>query len=70
MTNPLRVFLCDLTHDSTVLVSDTIPINIGFIAAYAKKAFGDDIAVSLFKFPQAAINAIREMPPDVLALSN
>ena len=40
---PLRVYMCDLTHDTIVLVSDTIPINIGFIGAYAKKMLGDDI---------------------------
>ena len=33
----LKVFFCDLTHDTIILVSDTIPINIGFIASYAKK---------------------------------
>jgi radical SAM superfamily enzyme YgiQ (UPF0313 family) len=69
-TNPLRIFLCDLTHDSIVLVSDTIPINVGFIGAYAKKALGDAIDVSLFKYPQTAIDAIIESPPDIIALSN
>ncbi len=33
----LKVFFCDLTYDTIILVSDTIPINIGFIASYAKK---------------------------------
>lgn len=67
---PLKVYLCDLTHDSIVLVSDTIPINVGFIAAYAKKQFGDDVDLSLFKYPLTALEAIRDTPPDVIALSN
>ncbi|MEK9144071.1 MAG: radical SAM protein, partial [Elusimicrobiota bacterium] len=67
---PLRVFLCDLTHDTIVLVADTIPINIGFIGSYAKKIHGDAIEVSLFKYPQTAIDAIKADPPDVIALSN
>lgn len=67
---PLRVYLCDLTHDTIILVSDTIPINIGFIAAYAKKIYGDAIEVSLFKYPHSVIQAIKENPPDVIALSN
>lgn len=67
---PLKIYLGDLTHDTIVLVSDTIPINIGFVAAYAKKQFGDEIEVSLFKYPQSIIDAIKESPPDVLALSN
>jgi len=37
MEKKLRVFLGDITHDTIVLVSDTIPINIGFIASYIKK---------------------------------
>ena len=41
MTKALRVYMCDLTHDTVVLVSDTIPINVGFIGAYARKVLGD-----------------------------
>ncbi len=67
---PLQIYMGDLTHDTVVLVSDTIPINIGFIAAYAKKIHGDAIKISLFKYPQTVIKAIEESPPDVIALSN
>lgn len=67
---PLRVYMCDLTHDTIILVSDTIPINIGFIGAYAKKILGDDIEISMFKYPRQVIDAIQAAPPDVLALSN
>lgn len=68
--NPLRVYMCDLTHDTVVLVSDTIPINIGFIAAYAKKELGCDIHITLFKYPGSVIDAIMAEAPDVIALSN
>jgi len=67
---PLKIYLADLTHDTIILVSDTIPINIGFIASYAKKIFADEIEVSLFKYPQSLIDALKAEPPDVLALSN
>lgn len=70
MKNCLRVYMCDLTHDTVVLVSDTIPINIGFIGAYAKKILGDEIEISLFKYPRSVIEAIDSAPPDVIALSN
>lgn len=68
--HPLRVYLCDLTHDTVILVSDTIPINIGYVGAYAKKEHGDLLDISLFKYPDSAIEAIKKDPPDVLALSN
>src|SRR3990167_6279572 len=45
---PLKVYLCDLTHDTVILVSDTIPINIGFIGAYANKIHGKNIELSFF----------------------
>lgn len=70
MSRPLRIYLCDLTHDTVILVSDTIPINVGFVGAYAKKRFGDAVELSFFKYPQTAIQAIRSAPPDIIALSN
>lgn len=70
LKQPLRIYMCDLTHDTVVLVSDTIPINIGFIGAYAKKNYGEDIQIYLFKYPQTVIRAIEASPPDVIALSN
>ncbi len=33
----LKLLFADLTYDTIVLVSDTMPINIGFIAAYSIK---------------------------------
>ena len=36
MKKKLKVYLCDLTYDTIILVSDTIPINIGFIGSYLK----------------------------------
>ena len=67
---PLKVYLCDLTHDTVILVSDTIPVNLGFIGSYAKKIYGNSIEISLFKYPKTAIDAIKKNPPDVLGLSN
>lgn len=70
MIKPLRIFLCDLTHDTIVLVSDTIPINIGFIGSYTKKLFGSAVDISLFKYPATVLEAIRDNPPDLIGLSN
>ncbi len=67
---PLKVYLCDLTHDTVVLVSDTIPVNLGYVGSYAKKIHGKSIDISLFKYPNDAIKSIKKNPPDVLALSN
>ncbi len=66
----LRVYLCDLTYDTIILVSDTIPINIGFIGSYMKKIFGDQIDLSLFKYPNEVVEEIKKNPPDMICLSN
>lgn len=70
MEKPLKIYLCDPTHDTIILVSDTIPINIGFVGAYIQKIHGKNVEISLFKYPQSILQAIRESPPDILALSN
>ena len=66
----LKVYLCDLTYDTIILVSDTIPINIGFVGSYMKKQFGNDVKLSLFKYPNEVIQAIKSNPPDMIGLSN
>jgi radical SAM superfamily enzyme YgiQ (UPF0313 family) len=70
LSKKLRVYLCDLTYDTIILVSDTIPINIGFIGSYMKKIFGEKIDLSLFKYPNDAIRAIKINSPDIICLSN
>ena len=37
----LNIYLGDITYDTIIIVSDTIPINIGFIGSYMKKRFGE-----------------------------
>jgi len=66
----LKVFLCDLTHDTQILVSDTIPINIGFIGSYAKKIFSDEIDLDLFKYPDTLFSALQSKIPDLIGFSN
>jgi radical SAM superfamily enzyme YgiQ (UPF0313 family) len=66
----LKVYLCDPTHETIIIVSDTIPINIGYIGAYLEKNFGDKVEISLFKYPDEIIERIKSDPPDLLGLSN
>ena len=70
MNGKLKIYLGDITHDTIILVSDTIPINIGFVASYMKKVFCEKVDISLFKYPSEIINAIKQNPPDMIALSN
>ena len=65
----MLIYLADLFHDSVRGVS-TVPLNVGYIAAYAKARFADSIDIRLFKRPGDLLDAIDARPPDVLGLSN
>lgn len=64
------IYLADLVHNYASKGPHTFPINIGYIAAYAKKIYQDKIKIKLFKFPLDLIVSIKEKKPDILALSN
>ncbi|HIJ98830.1 TPA: radical SAM protein [archaeon] len=65
----LKVFIGDLTHTTTVISSDVIPINIGYLAEYARKILGNKVEFTLFKYPDKLIRALKKERPHVLALS-
>ena len=62
--------MADLTHDSVGLATEVFPLNIGFIASYCKKNFGEAVEVKLFKYIHDLEDDLYENPPDILALSN
>ena len=70
MKKPIKIYLCDLTYDTMILVSDTIPINIGFISSYVKSKLGEKVIIELFKYPNELLKKIKSDPPDILGLSN
>lgn len=66
----MKVFLGDLVHSWEKVGSWTIPLNIGFIAEYAKANLGDHLEFRLFKHPDRMIEAIKEERPEVVGLSH
>ena len=70
MNKKIKIYLCDLTYDTIVLVTDTIPINVGYIAAYLDKNLKDQIEIKLFKYPNELLKELKDNPPDILGLSN
>jgi len=67
---PLSIYLGDLTYTTLSLATDAFPLNVGFIAAYAKKVYGNDIDIRLFKYIPDLEQALAENAPDILGLSN
>ena len=70
MNMTLSIYLGDLTYDTISLATEAFPLNVGYIAAYCKKQFGDQVQIKIFKYIDEIEDAISESPPDVLGLSN
>ncbi len=66
----MKVFLGDLVHDWEKVSLWTIPLNVGYIAAFAQKALPGELEVSLFKRPEIMIDAIKAEMPDVVGLAH
>ena len=71
MATPTKVFLADLAHTYSVdNESLPVPLNIGFIKAYAVAEHGDAVDISLFKNPELFLRRACEEKPDVIGFSN
>lgn len=66
----IRIYLADLTHETITISSDTMPLNIGFLAAYLQNHYGNELDIQLFKSPGELTRKIKEHMPDILGLSN
>ena len=66
----IKIYLGDLTHETVTVSSDTMPLNVGFLAANLKKQFKHELEIQLFKSPMEVLQAIKEQPPDILGFSN
>jgi radical SAM superfamily enzyme YgiQ (UPF0313 family) len=67
---PLKIYLGDLTYNTIIVSTESLPINIGMIASYCIKQFGNRVDITLFKYISDLEKAIFESPPDILGLSN
>lgn len=66
----VKIYLGDLVHNYLGGGSYMFPLNIGFVASYAKKLFGDALHIELFKYPDRLIERLKEETPDILGLSD
>ena len=67
---PLKIYLGDLTYNTIIVSTESLPINIGFIASYCIKQFGSKVDITLFKYIDDLEKALIDSPPDILGLSN
>lgn len=69
-TRSLRIFLADLTHVGNGIATEAFPLNVGLVASYARRQFGNAVSISLFKYPEELEQHLRDAPPEILACSN
>jgi radical SAM superfamily enzyme YgiQ (UPF0313 family) len=66
----MKIFLADLVHTWEKVSLWTFPLNVGYIASYARANLDEPVEVRLFKRPDIMIDAIRAEKPDVVALAH
>ena len=67
---PLRIYLADLAYFNRLTRHVLhVPKNIGYIASYAKKMFGNEVDIRLFKNPDVLLAAMASEAPDVIGFS-
>lgn len=66
-----QIYLIDLAHDSKLgLSSDTMPLQLGLIAAYCLNELGDEVDISIFKFLDEFEAALDRQVPFLVGVSN
>lgn len=64
------IYLADLSYFNKYTKPHiTIPLNVGYIAAYALKFFAKEFDIKIFKDPRELVDNIHRNPPAILGLS-
>ena len=67
----MKIYLADLVHTYSVQdKSLLIPLNIGYIKAFAVAKYGSTVDIHLFKHPENLLAKIYKDPPSILGLAN
>ena len=65
MNKKIKISLCDLANDLNGIDNKSIPLGIGFLAAYCKKNHGDLIDVNIFRTYKEFYEDCLVRPPDI-----
>ena len=67
---PLRVSFADLTHTGQVIASNTFPLGVSLVAAFARENARTPLAVEVFKYPDDFAAYLDRVIPDIACFSN
>jgi radical SAM superfamily enzyme YgiQ (UPF0313 family) len=66
-----KIFLADLAHTYSVQDSSMlVPLNIGYLKAYAVAMHGSSVDIKLFKHPEKILSCVEKERPDVIGFSS
>lgn len=66
----IQIILSDLTHTGMGIVSEPFPLSVGYVGAYAIQELGDEIEVTLHKFPQRLLKELESRAPRIIGFSS
>lgn len=65
-----KIWLADLTHTNSRIVSDCVPYGVGCVAAFAEKHVELNNPIRLFKYPEKLAEALEKEIPHIIGFSN
>lgn len=68
--NKVTIYLCDLVHNYLGAGTYMFPLNVGYIGAYAKIFFPNDVKIKIFKYPEILLQELKSKLPDIIGFSN
>ena len=67
----IRILICDITHaHGKIFGANTTPLGIGMIGSYLKHRFGSKVKLRLCKFPDRAVELIKQERYHIVGFSN
>ncbi len=66
----MKIYLADLANQLVELDNKSIPIGVGYVGAYCKEQFGDDVDVTVFRTFEKLKSAILQATPDIVGFGS
>ncbi len=67
MSAKLKILLADLFYVNRLTQNRLcVPLNVAYVATYAKKLYGDQVDISIFKDVKLLLEHMRHDKPDIV----
>ena len=61
----IKISLCDLANDFNGIDNKSIPLGVGFVAAYCKKIHGSDVDLKIHRTYKSFMDDIKDSLPNI-----